>query len=62
MSQLGSVRAFAAYGGVLAELIKRYKFERARAAYEPLSRLLATSLPDGDWHLVPIPTATNHIR
>ena len=50
------------YSGPLAELLRRFKFERSRAAYEPLSQLLADRLPYGNWQLVPIPTAPSRIR
>lgn len=50
------------YQGLVARLIKLYKFERLREAYKPLTSLLADSLPYGDWQLVPIPTAPSRIR
>jgi ComF family protein len=50
------------YGGVVAKLVKAYKFERMRDAYKPLTQLLQDSLPYGDWQIVPIPTAPNRIR
>jgi ComF family protein len=50
------------YNGVLKTVIHDYKFARKRAAFEPLARMLGTILPAGDWHIVPVPTATNHVR
>ncbi len=51
-----------AYQGLLEKMIKKYKFERARAAHEPLARILAAILPPGDWQLVPVPTAPVRVR
>lgn len=50
--------------GALKELINRYKFERARAAYNELTNLLHETLPTlpDDICIVPVPTITSHIR
>lgn len=50
--------------GGLEELIDRYKFDRARAAYKPLGDLLLARLPvlPPETILVPIPTVRSHIR
>lgn len=50
--------------GVLQRLIGLYKFERARAGFDPLADLLARSLPDlpVDVVVVPVPTVASHIR
>lgn len=61
-SGLHSVWVASLYDGVLKNVIHDYKFARKRAAFEPLARILDTALPAGDWHIVPIPTATNHVR
>lgn len=50
------------YDGVVKNLLHSYKFGRARACFEPLCRILADTLPTGEWHVVPVPTATNHVR
>jgi ComF family protein len=52
----------AEYDGLLMQVLHAYKFQRARAAYVPLARLLIDILPYGDWHILPIPTATNRVR
>ena len=48
----------------LKELLNRYKFERARAAYAPLADLLHATLPTlpDDMVIVPVPTIAPHIR
>jgi ComF family protein len=63
-TSLRGVIAAAPYEGVLAELIRRYKFDHARAAYRPLATLLASSLPafSAEWLVVPVPTVAAHIR
>lgn len=59
-------RAWAVGGrqDALKELINRYKFERARAAYSELTDLLHATLPTlpSDMCIVPVPTITSHIR
>ncbi len=50
------------YEGVLKTIIHDYKFARKRAASESLARIAGSCLPAGEWHIVPIPTALNHIR
>lgn len=51
------------YDGVVAELIHRYKFDHARAAYKPLARLLAAPLPRlSGFTVVPVPTIAPHVR
>jgi ComF family protein len=49
---------------VLRNLLSAYKFERVRAACEPLSALLADATPQlpSDCLIVPIPTIAPHIR
>jgi ComF family protein len=61
-SGLDYVWVGAEYSGLIRQVIHVFKFERARAAYVPLARLLADALPYGDWQIVPIPTAANRIR
>lgn len=48
----------------LKELINRYKFERTRAAHQPLAVLLHETLPalPADLAVVPVPTIAPHIR
>ena len=50
--------------GALKELINRYKFERARAASQPLADLLDATLPalPQDMIVVSVPTIAPHIR
>ncbi len=50
------------YDGLLAKLIHSYKFERVRAAHEPLGRILAAVLPFADWQVVAVPTAPKRVR
>lgn len=48
----------------LETLINRYKFEYARAAYEPLGNIILSTLPDlpENTVIVPIPTIRPHVR
>ncbi len=49
--------------GLLAELIHEYKYDSVRAAGKVLAELLAEKLPEIDNAVVvPVPTATKHIR
>lgn len=50
--------------GATKELINKYKFERAQAAYSTLTDLLDKILPalPPDICIVPVPTITSHIR
>ncbi len=50
--------------GVLQRLVGLYKFERAKAAYEPLGDLLLEVLPElpANTVIVPVPTTPNRIR
>src|SRR5262245_40633672 len=50
------------YEGLIEQLLHCYKFERLRAGFAPLSRLLADSLPWADWLVVAIPTAPIRVR
>jgi ComF family protein len=59
---LGRVWAAGSYEGLLEKLIHVYKFERARAADDPLSRLMLRVLPYDDWLIIPIPTAPSRVR
>jgi ComF family protein len=54
----------ASYEGVVKRLIRAYKFERVRAAYTPLAAAMLEVLPylDESVIVVPIPTASNHVR
>jgi len=57
-------QAAAMYDGTIKELVRRFKFDHARAAYKPLATLIATSLPffATGWTVVPVPTVAAHIR
>lgn len=48
--------------GTLKNVISAYKFERQRAAHEPLSEIMLNALPFDNWLVVPIPTASKRIR
>jgi ComF family protein len=51
-----------AYEGLLEKALHMYKFLRARAASEPLSRVMLRELPYNDWIIVPVPTAPPRVR
>lgn len=63
-TKLDRVWVAAVYEGAIKQLIHMYKFERARAAYQPLARAIADSLPylGDDIMLTYIPTASAHVR
>jgi len=50
------------YTALPRELIHVFKFERARAGYLPIARQLVESVPRLDAVVVPVPTATSHVR
>lgn len=54
----------ATYEGMVRRLIRAYKFERVRAAYQPLARAMADHLPylADDILVTYIPTAPRHVR
>lgn len=56
---IGRVRALGAYGGALAEAIRRFKYGDRPDLARPLGRLLRQALEDSDWprpdRLVPVP-------
>ena len=61
---LTMAQAATMYDGTIKELVHRFKFDHARAAYKPLATLIATSLPSfsAEWVVVPVPTVAAHIR
>ncbi len=61
---LKSVWVAADYGSTVAELIKKYKFDRLKSAYKPLARALDTLLPylEEDVLIVPLPTVPARVR
>ncbi len=63
-SALSGVWAAGVYDGVLKHLIHQFKFEHARAAYEPLAAILVPTLPflDDSWVVTAIPTVSGHVR
>ena len=62
-SPLTSVQAATMYGGITKDLIWRLKFHHARAAVDPMAKLIANRLLfDESSVLVPIPTATSRVR
>jgi ComF family protein len=50
------------YEGLLERIIHLYKFERARAASDPLASLMLRVLPLNGWLVVPVPTASTRVR
>ncbi len=54
----------ATYDGAVKRLIRAYKFERVRAAYQPLAQAISDNLPylPSDTIVVPIPTASSRVR
>lgn len=50
------------YSDTLQKVISAYKFERKKAAHEPLSSIMLNVLPFYNWIVVPIPTAPKRIR
>lgn len=54
----------ASYDGLVAEVIRAYKFDRVKAAHFPLAAIAARQLPyfSDEWVFVPVPTAPSRIR
>jgi ComF family protein len=50
------------YEGLLERAIAMFKFERVRAASDPLSDVMLRVLPFNDWVVVPVPTAPPRVR
>jgi len=63
-SALNGVYVASQYDGVIAEMIRRFKFDHARAAATPLAAHISAALPSFDslWLVVPVPTVASHIR
>lgn len=63
-SPLAGVFVAGEYGGTLQKVIHHFKFEHARAAYEPLATFLMDALPsfDDSWLVTAVPTSSSHIR
>jgi ComF family protein len=63
-SPLGHVWVKSIYESTVADLLIRYKHERARSAYKPISGMMAESLPylKKEVLLVAVPTATSSLR
>jgi ComF family protein len=63
-TKLASVYVAGEYGGVIAEVLQLYKFERAKAAHKILGSVLDSTLPylDNLWLIVPLPTAHSRAR
>jgi ComF family protein len=61
---LGHVWMAETYDGIVKQLVKAYKFERLRAAHEPLAAALADTLPylPDDIIVVSVPTASSRVR
>jgi ComF family protein len=64
--QIGSgichVWAGSEHTGVVEKVIHRFKFERTRAAYGVLTKLIDNVLPYDEWVIVPVPTVAAHVR
>lgn len=60
----GLVQIFCAtaYGGLPKELVRKLKFGRSPAAAKIIAQFMGQVVPDGDWLIVPIPTATSRAR
>lgn len=52
------------YTDVSSKLVLAYKFERARAAYQPLARVMVEALPflPSDTVIMSVPTTTSRVR
>lgn len=52
------------YNAVSSKLVLAYKFERARAAYQPLARVITEVLPflSEDTIIISVPTTTSRVR
>lgn len=62
-SELFQVWSACAYDGVAKDLVRRLKFERARAAADVMADRLAAVLPaDANWLVTHLPTANNRVR
>lgn len=62
-SALYSVRAVTRYDGIAKQLVWRFKFERARAAYRVLADMLMQRAPaEAGAVVVPVPTSTSRVR
>lgn len=61
-SGLNYIWAAGKYDGEVAKIVQLLKFERVRAAHEPLGQMMLGILPHGDWLVVPVPTAPARIR
>lgn len=61
---LNSVWVAAEYGGLVADLLHKYKFERVKAAYKPLAVVLDSTLPylELGTLIVPLPTVQSRVR
>lgn len=59
---LSHIWAASAYDGPVKEIIHKLKFERMHAAHEPLAKMMLKTLPEGDWMVIPAPTAPRRMR
>lgn len=51
-----------AYGGLPKELIRKLKFGRSPATAKVIAHFISQVVPDDDWLIVPVPTATSRAR
>lgn len=51
-----------AYDGLPKKLVRKLKFGRSPAATNVMAEIIATIVPDSDWVIIPIPTATRRVR
>lgn len=61
-ASLTHIWAAGEYGGVISRLVRLLKFERTKAAHEPLAALIGAVLPYDHWLVVPVPTAPPRVR
>lgn len=59
---LRAVHAATLYEGPAKEVVHRLKFEGAIAAAKDMAEAMAAVVPEGDWLLVPVPTASSRRR
>lgn len=59
---LGYIWPASEYSGAVKQLVHLLKYERAKAAHQPLAALIEDAMPFGEWLIVPVPTEPKRIR
>lgn len=59
---LNQVFCVTEYNGLAKETVRKLKFGRSPATAKVIARMLCRIVPDGDWLVVPVPTASNRVR